>query len=116
MKIFAAIFSAILLSGMIVNANAADKLQHVVCFKFKSTATAQDIKQVEQAFQALKAAIAAPSIARKNQIANGMAAKMPPSIATEGRSLPAQPWLVKCDHAKPPDTTPMNINSSMMAS
>ena len=54
MKIFAAIFSAILLSGMIVNANAADKLQHVVCFKFKSTATAQDIKQVEQAFQALK--------------------------------------------------------------
>ena len=39
---------------MIVNANAADKLQHVVCFKFKSTATAQDIKQVEQAFQALK--------------------------------------------------------------
>src|ERR1035437_8019116 len=54
MRIFAAIFSAILLSGMIVNANAADKLQHVVCFKFKSTATAQDIKQVEQAFQALK--------------------------------------------------------------
>ena len=39
---------------MIANANAADKLQHVGCFKFKSTATAQDIQKVEQAFQALK--------------------------------------------------------------
>ena len=39
---------------MLVSANAADKLQHVVCFKFKTTATAQDIKQVEEAFQALK--------------------------------------------------------------
>jgi len=33
----------------------------VVCFKFKSTATPQDIKQVEQAFQALKQKI--PQIA-----------------------------------------------------
>ena len=39
---------------MMVNANAAGKLQHVVCFKFKTTATAQDIKNVEEAFQALK--------------------------------------------------------------
>jgi hypothetical protein len=39
---------------MMMSANAADKLQHVVCFKFKTTATAQDIKQVEEAFQALK--------------------------------------------------------------
>jgi hypothetical protein len=54
MKTFAAILSAILVSGMMVSANAADKLQHVVCFKFKTTATAQDIKQVEEAFQALK--------------------------------------------------------------
>jgi hypothetical protein len=54
MKTFAAILSAILVSGMLVSANAADKLQHVVCFKFKTTATAQDIKQVEEAFQALK--------------------------------------------------------------
>ena len=37
-----------------MSAHAADKLQHVVCFKFKTTATAQDIKQVEEAFQALK--------------------------------------------------------------
>ena len=39
---------------MLVSANAADKLQHVVCFKFKTTASTQDIKQVEMAFQALK--------------------------------------------------------------
>jgi hypothetical protein len=54
MKTFAAILSAILVSGMLVSAHAADKLQHVVCFKFKTTATAQDIKKVEEAFQALK--------------------------------------------------------------
>jgi hypothetical protein len=54
MKTFAAILSAILVSGMMVSAHAADKLQHVVCFKFKTTASAQDIKQVEVAFEALK--------------------------------------------------------------
>src|ERR1019366_7654115 len=54
MKTFAAILSAILVSAMMVSANAADKLQHMVCFKFKTTASAQDIKQVEEAFQALK--------------------------------------------------------------
>jgi hypothetical protein len=54
MKTFAAILSVILVSGMMMSAHAADKLQHVVCFKFKTTATAQDIKQVEEAFQALK--------------------------------------------------------------
>ena len=54
MKIFAAILSAILVSGLLVSANAADKLQHVVCFKFKTSASDQDIKQVEMAFQALK--------------------------------------------------------------
>jgi hypothetical protein len=54
MKTFAAILSVILVSGMMASANAADKLDHVVCFKFKTTATAQDIKQVEEAFQALK--------------------------------------------------------------
>jgi hypothetical protein len=54
MKTFAAILSAILVSGMMVSAHAADKLQHVVCFKFKTNASAQDIKQVEEAFQALK--------------------------------------------------------------
>ena len=34
--------------------HAADRLQHVVCFKFKSTATADEIKNVEIAFQGLK--------------------------------------------------------------
>ena len=47
-------FCALIIPAMITNATAADKLQHVVCFKFKTTATPQDIKQVEQAFQALK--------------------------------------------------------------
>jgi hypothetical protein len=54
MKTFVAIVSAILVSGMLVSAHAADKLQHVVCFKFKSTATAEQISQVERAFAALK--------------------------------------------------------------
>ena len=57
MKTFVVIISAILLSGMIVNASAAGKLQHVVSFKFKPTATAQDIQKVEEAFQALKGKI-----------------------------------------------------------
>jgi hypothetical protein len=57
MKTFAAILSALLLLGMITNASAAGTLQHVVCFKFKTTATAQDIKKVEEAFQALKGKI-----------------------------------------------------------
>lgn len=37
-----------------MNASAADKLQHVVCFKFKATAAPEQIKTVEQAFQGLK--------------------------------------------------------------
>ena len=49
---------AILLAGLVAaaatTANAAEKLQHVVCFKFKPTASAQDIKKVETAFAALK--------------------------------------------------------------
>jgi len=57
MKTLVAILSALIVSAMITNANAAEKLQHVVCFKFKPTATAQDIKQVEAAFQALKGKI-----------------------------------------------------------
>jgi hypothetical protein len=54
MKAFATILVALLLAAIVTNANAADKLQHVVCFKFKSTATAQDIAKVEAAFRALK--------------------------------------------------------------
>ena len=57
MKTFVAILSAILVSGMMVNASAAAKLQHVVSFKFKTTATPQDLEKVEVAFQALKGKI-----------------------------------------------------------
>jgi hypothetical protein len=54
MKTFATILIALLTTALVTNARAADKLQHVVCVKFKSTATAQDITKVEQAFRALK--------------------------------------------------------------
>ncbi len=57
MKTLLAILSALVVSAMVTSASAAEKLQHVVCFKFKATATAQDIKQVEEAFQALKGKI-----------------------------------------------------------
>lgn len=47
----------IILSGLLLfslNATAAEKLQHVVSFKFKSSASTEDIKKVEEAFGALK--------------------------------------------------------------
>jgi hypothetical protein len=53
-KIILTLRCSLLVSGMITNAKAADKLHHVVCFKFKSTVTPEDIKKVEQAFQALQ--------------------------------------------------------------
>ena len=37
-----------------MSAQAAEHLQHVVSFKFKSTASAEDITKVEKAFEALK--------------------------------------------------------------
>jgi len=37
-----------------MNASAAEKLLHVVSFKFKSTATPEQLKQVEDAFRGLK--------------------------------------------------------------
>lgn len=61
MKTFATLLAALFIPGMVLNAKAADKLQHVVSFKFKSTATAQDIAKVEAAFRALKQSI--PQIA-----------------------------------------------------
>jgi hypothetical protein len=53
MKTFA-ILCALLLAGLVSSANAAGKLQHVVCFKFKSTASPEEIKKIEAAFQGLK--------------------------------------------------------------
>ena len=57
------------------------------------------------------AAIAAPSIARKNQIANGIAANMPPMAALENVSDPAQPFATKLVMLNPGATTPMNTSS-----
>jgi len=57
MKTFAVLLAVLLIPGMVLNANATDKLQHVVSFKFKSTATSQDIAKVEAAFRALKQSI-----------------------------------------------------------
>jgi hypothetical protein len=54
MKSVIAILSACFVAAMITSASAAEKLQHVVCFKFKATASAQDIKKVEAAFRELK--------------------------------------------------------------
>jgi len=39
---------------MIMSAKAAEKLEHVVCLKFKPTATPEQIKAVEEAFRGLK--------------------------------------------------------------
>src|SRR5258708_34110872 len=54
MKTIVALIFAFLLLGVASTANAAGKIHHVVCFKFKTTTTPQDIKQVEQAFAALQ--------------------------------------------------------------
>ena len=54
MKTLTSILCTLFLFGMIMNASAADELHHVVSFKFKASATAQDITEVEEAFRALK--------------------------------------------------------------
>jgi hypothetical protein len=54
MKILVLLVCAVFLLGMTSSAQAAGKLHHVVCFKFKSTASPDDIKKVEEAFKELK--------------------------------------------------------------
>ena len=54
MKTIASLIVAFLAFGLVSNASAAGKLHHVVCFKFKSSASKDDIKKVEDAFLALK--------------------------------------------------------------
>ena len=54
MKILSTVLSACFLAALVSSADAAEKLQHVVSFKFKTTATTQGIKKVEQDFQGLK--------------------------------------------------------------
>jgi hypothetical protein len=44
---------ALLFAGLVAQAGAAEKLQHVVSFKFKSTAKPEEIKKVEKAFAEL---------------------------------------------------------------
>ncbi len=64
---------------------------------------------------ASSAAIATPSIAKKNQMAKGIAATIP-GIAAMLKSLwPAQPLATKLLIEKPGDTTPINTSSSTMA-
>ena len=60
MKKLIALIPVLILLAM--NANAAEKLQHVVCFKFKSAAAPEEIKKVETAFGALREKI--PQIAK----------------------------------------------------
>ena len=55
MKTLLSVFIA--LSSIIFTSNAAENLQHVVSFKFKPAASAEDIKKVEGAFRDLKAKI-----------------------------------------------------------
>jgi hypothetical protein len=54
MKTIVALLFSFFVLGLVNDAQAAGKLHHVVCFKFKSTATKDDIKKVEDAFLALK--------------------------------------------------------------
>src|SRR5512133_2280636 len=54
MNKLAALLTGLLLLGFGLNANAAAKLQHVVTFKFKDTASKQDIQKVVDGFAALK--------------------------------------------------------------
>jgi hypothetical protein len=57
MKTLALIFSLAFGMGSVINARAADHLQHVVSFKFKSTAAPEEIKKIEDGFKALKVKI-----------------------------------------------------------
>ena len=52
MKKFITITSLLVILSM--NAIAADKLQHVVSFKFKTSASLEEIKKVEDSFRGLK--------------------------------------------------------------
>src|ERR1043165_6469741 len=54
MKTLTILLCAIALLPLTMNAGAADKLQHVVSFKFKAAAAPEDIKKVETSFAALK--------------------------------------------------------------
>jgi hypothetical protein len=54
MKSVTALLCVSLLLSLASAASAAQKIQHVVSFKFKATASPEDIKKVETAFAGLK--------------------------------------------------------------
>ena len=54
MKLLTSLVCALALVAFAASVSAAAKINHVVSFKFKSTATAEDIKKVETSFAALK--------------------------------------------------------------
>ena len=54
MNKLAAVLAGFFLLGLALNASAAGKIQHVVSFKFKSTATPQQVQKVVDDFAALK--------------------------------------------------------------
>ena len=54
MKSLITLFCALLITGIASGAEGSGKLRHVVCFKFKSSATPEEIKKVEEAFKQLK--------------------------------------------------------------
>ena len=54
MKTLITVLCAALLLGLATSVQAATKVHHVVAFKFKATATPDDIKKVEKAFSGLK--------------------------------------------------------------
>jgi len=54
MNRIATLLAACLVLGLTLNAGAADKLYHVVSFKFKNSASTQDIQKIEDSFRALK--------------------------------------------------------------
>ena len=60
--------------------------------------------------------MAAPSMARKNQMANGIAANIPAIAGAPKVSVPAQPLRAKLLKLKAGATTPMNTSSSTTAS
>ena len=47
-------FAVLLVLGLATPVQAAGKIHHVVCFKFKASASTQDIKKIEEAFAALQ--------------------------------------------------------------
>ncbi len=57
MKILLILSCALFIAGVVSGAEAAGKLKHVVCFKFKSSAKPEDIQKVEEALQQLKGKI-----------------------------------------------------------